>query len=98
MPTAAYRHANNTVAAHGAVAVTASDTTHLPVTRALYIGATGNIAVVFADANLDATADATAAQAVDVVFVSVSAGTVLPFQVVRVLSTGTTAASIVALY
>lgn len=95
---AAYRHANNTVSAHNAVAVTASDTTHLPVTRALYVGVTGNLALAMADSDLTSASDATAAQAIDVVFVAVSAGTILPVQVVRVLSTGTTASSIVALY
>lgn len=94
----AYRHANNTVSAHGAVAVTASDTTDLPVTRALYVGGTGDISIVLADANLASGASAAAAQAVDVVFSNVSAGTVLPVQAVRVLSTGTSATNIVALY
>jgi hypothetical protein len=94
----AFRHANNTVSAHGAVAVTASDTTDLPVTRAIYIGGTGNIAIVMPDHNLDLGASAAAAQALAVVFSNVSAGTILPVQAVRVLSTGTTATNIVALY
>jgi hypothetical protein len=95
---AAYRHANNTVSAHNAVVVTASDTTHLPVTRAIYVGGTGDIALAMADSGLDSSSSAAAAQAVDVIFYNVSAGTVLPVQAMRVLSTGTTATNIVALY
>jgi hypothetical protein len=94
----AYRHANNTVAAHNAVAVTPSDTTHFPSTRAIYVGVTGNISVIMTDIDLSATADATAAQAADVIFLNVSAGTVLPIQVNRILSTGTTSTNILALY
>lgn len=98
MATGSNRTANSTVSAHNAVAVTASDTTHLFTTRGLYVGGAGNVAVVMADADLSTTAGASEAQAVDVIFVGVTAGSVLPIQVVRVLSTGTTATSIVALY
>jgi hypothetical protein len=93
-----FRHANNTVSAHGSVVITASDTTDLPTTRAIYVGGTGDIAIVMPDHNLALGASAAAAQAVDVVFSNVSAGTILPVQAVRVLSTGTTATNLVALY
>lgn len=80
----AFRHANNTVSAHGAVAVTTSDATVFPVTRALYIGSTGNLAVRMADGQT-------------VTFASVPVG-IFPIQVDMVLSTGTVASSILALY
>lgn len=70
--------------AYGAVAVTASDSTVIPTTRALYIGTAGNLAVKMADGSLPT-------------FSSVAAG-VFPIQVTQVLSTGTTASNIVALY
>jgi len=68
-------------------AVTASDTVDLPMApcRALWIGVAGNVALI---ANGDTDA---------VTLVSVSAG-LLPVRAKRVLATGTTATSIVALY
>jgi len=71
--------------ARGAIAVTPSDTTLLEQCRALYIGASGDVAV-------ECTEDGTA-----VTFVAAPVG-VLPVSVVRVLSTGTAATDIVALY
>ena len=85
MGTGAYRDADSTVSAHGAVAVTKSDSTVLPTTRALYIGVTGNVAVTMAD---DGTV---------VTFVAVPVG-ILPVQVTKVMSTNTTASSMIALY
>lgn len=70
--------------AYGAAAVTASDATIIPTTRALYIGVTGNIAVRMANGDLPT-------------FANVPVG-VFPIQVDKVLSTGTTASSIVAMY
>jgi hypothetical protein len=67
-------------------AVTKSDTTILPHTRGLYVGVIGDVAVRGA---LDGDT---------VTFVGVPAGTTLPIRVDQVLSTGTTAASIVALF
>jgi len=66
------------------VAVTKSDsTTYIPYIRALYIGVGGNVAVQDAEGN-------------SVTFPSVPPGTQLgPFAVSKVLSTGTTASSIV---
>lgn len=83
--TGAYRSANATVAAHGAVAVTKSDSTIIPVTRSLYIGTTGDVSVTMADGNPT------------IVFKNVPSGSVLPIQVSQVLN-ATTAADIVALY
>lgn len=82
---AAHRTADSTVAAHGAIAVTPSDSTILQVTRGLYVGSAGDVAVEMTDGQT-------------VTFTSVQAGTVLPLQVTKVLSTGTTAGNIIALY
>lgn len=80
-----YRSANATVSAHSAFAITPSDSTTIPATRGLYIGGAGNISVVMAeDENT-------------VLFSNVVAGSILPIQVIKVLSTDTTATLIVAL-
>ena len=81
---AAYRDANATVSAHGAVAVTTSDATVIPVTRGLYVGTTGNLNVRMADG-------------MTTLFSNVPVG-VFPIQVDMVMSTSTTASNIVALY
>lgn len=71
--------------AGGAAAVTPSDST--PVNcRALYIGVAGNVAVVPARGGSAVT------------FVGVQAGTTLPVQCSKVMSTNTTATNIVALF
>lgn len=71
-----------------AAAVTPSDITDLPTyAKALYVGTTGNIALVPRFAQTDA----------GVTFVGVTAGSILPVQCRRVLATGTTATNIVAL-
>jgi hypothetical protein len=80
----AFRSADATVSAHGAVAVTASDATVFPVCRALYIGTGGNLNVRTADGQT-------------LVFSAVAAG-IFPVQVDQVLSTSTTATNIIALY
>lgn len=84
MGNAAARTADATVSAHGAVAVVTSDTTVIPTTRGLYIGATGNLKVTMADGTV-------------VVFASVPVG-ILPVQVQIVWAASTTASSIIALY
>ena len=94
----AYRHVNNTVAAHDAAVITASDTTQLEVTRGVYVGGNGNLSVCMVDSEVVSGDSAATAQGVDVIFYNVPAGTVLPIQVVRVLSTGTTATNLLALY
>ena len=85
MPTQAFERADDTVSAKRAVAVTPSDATVLSNTRALYIGTAGNLAVTMNDG-------------VSATFSNVIGGTILPVQVTKVLSTGTTASNIVAMY
>lgn len=69
------------------VAVTPNDSADLTngECRALYIGGAGNIVI----RNKDATS---------ITFTAVTAGSILPCRTSRVLSTSTTATSIVALY
>jgi hypothetical protein len=66
-----------------AVAVTPSNTTRIADTKALYVGGAGNLAVEFPNGN-------------SVTINGVTAGTLLPLRVRRVLSTGTTASDITA--
>ena len=80
----AYRTANATVSAHGAVAVTPNDSTNIPETRALFVGVAGNLNVTMADG-------------MTLVFTNVPVG-IFPIQVTRILSTNTTASSIIAVY
>jgi hypothetical protein len=80
----AFRSADATVSAHGAVAVTASDATIFPTTRSLYVGGSGDLAVRMADG-------------MTITFTAVPIG-IAPFQVDQVLATGTTATNIIALY
>lgn len=72
--------------AANAAAVTSSDATVLVGVRGLYIGGAGDVAVRFPGSS---TA---------VVFTAVPAGSVLPIQAERVMSTSTTATAIVALF
>lgn len=65
--------------------VTASDSTVLETTRAIWVGGAGDLAVIFED---DTTA---------VTLSGVPAGTLLPFSVKKVMSTNTTATNIVAI-
>lgn len=76
--------ANATVAAHGAVVITVSDTTVIPTTRAIYVGTSGNIRVQTAEGQ-------------DITFSNVPVG-VFPLQVEKVFSTSTTASNLIALY
>jgi hypothetical protein len=69
----------------GAAAVTPSDSTILPTTAALYVGVSGDVAVVMDDSGTAVT------------FKAHPVG-YLRAQVVKVLSTGTTATDILALY
>lgn len=69
-----------------AASVTPHNTNELSyVTRALYIGATGDVAVTMQDGG-------------EVTFVDVPAGTTLPIRVKIVKATGTDATSIIALW
>lgn len=81
--------ADDTVSAKTAIAVVPNDSANLALgdTRGLYVGGTGAVTVLPADPNAAA-----------VTFTNVQGGTILPIQVRRVLATGTSATSIVALY
>lgn len=69
----------------GAVAVTTSDATVIPVTRALFIGGAGNVVV-------------RTVKGEQVTLTGVLAGTIYPIAVDKVLATSTTATNIIALY
>jgi hypothetical protein len=72
--------------ANGAAAITPSNTTDLTVyARGIYVGVGGNITVDMTDSGTNIT------------FLAVPQGTILPIQVKRVYSTGTTATNLVAL-
>jgi hypothetical protein len=71
-------------AAFNAAAVTTNDTTVIPITRGLYIGVTGDVAVRMESG-------------VSVTFKAAPVG-ILPIQVDMVKLTGTTATNILALY
>ena len=60
--------------------VTVSDSVNLPEPSIIYVGAAGNVKV-------------TTARGSDVTFIGVQAGQVIPVQVLRVWSTGTTVAT-----
>jgi hypothetical protein len=81
---AEFHNADATRAAADAVAVTTSDVTVIPVTRSLYIGTGGTVVVRMA-------------RGTTATFTNVAAG-IFPVQVDQVLSTGTTASGILALY
>lgn len=83
--TPSYRTADATVSAYDAASVTPNDSTDIRPTRALFVGAAGDIKV---DMSLGTT----------LTFANVQAGSILPVQVKRVYSTDTTATDIVALY
>ncbi|NNH59461.1 hypothetical protein HLI01_22255 [Rhizobium laguerreae] len=78
---------NNVVdPASNAAAVTPNDSTDLTYTsRAIYIGGAGNLAVIMAGGQT-------------VTFTGVLAGAVIPIRASRVMSTNTTATSIVAVW
>ena len=71
--------------ATNAVLITPNDSTDLvAVTRAVYIGTTGNMKVTMQDSGT-------------VLFTGIPAGTTLPIRVSRIWSTTTTASTIIAL-
>jgi hypothetical protein len=73
--------------ARDAFAVTPNDSTDLlEIPKALYVGATGSLVVTLVDDSASVT------------FVAVPAGALLPIRPRRVHASGTTAASILALY
>jgi hypothetical protein len=73
------------LSAYSAQAVTPSDSADIKLTRGLYIGGAGNIAVNMGDGT-------------SVTFTAPAVGVVHNLQVSRVLATGTTATNIIALY
>ena len=75
----------STSPASGWRSITKSDSTALDDIRGLYVGGAGNVALEGEDGE-------------SVTFSAVPAGTVLPVSPAKVLSTGTTATLIVALY
>lgn len=83
----AYRSADATTSARRAAAVTYSDSAVIENTRALFIGAAGNVKVTMVEGG-------------DVTFQGLAAGTILPVQVIKVWSAGTTvtAGAVLALY
>lgn len=84
---AANRVRRDVSSAWKAIAVTKSDSTVLPDgVRAVWVGGAGDVAVIM-------SGDTAA-----VTLAAVPAGTLLPIQVSKVMSTNTTATSIVALY
>lgn len=80
----AHRTADATVSAYQIVSVTPSDATIIPITRALWIGVTGNVAITDTAGNV-------------VTIPNVPVG-VLPVQAQKVMATNTTATSILAFY
>lgn len=83
--TSAFIKADDTVSARRAVGVSPSNATIIQPTRALYVGDTGNVAVTMVDGG-------------EATFASVPPGSILPVQVTKIWSTGTTASNILALY
>ena len=75
----------STSPASGWRSITKSDSTALDDIRGLYVGGAGNVALEGEDGE-------------SVTFSAVPAGTILPVSPAKVLSTGTTATLIVALY
>ena len=69
----------------GATTFTNSDTEYLATPSVIYVGVAGNVKV-------------TTAQGDDVTFTGLLAGQVIPVQVTRVWSTGTTATSLLRIY
>jgi|KBSMisStaDraftv2_1062788.scaffolds.fasta_scaffold01050_19 hypothetical protein len=88
----ANRSADATVPAHDAVVVVPNDNTVIPVTRGLYVGVSGNITVRMIDQAVPYNTTGNT-----VTFTAVPVG-ILPVQVDKILSSGTTASSILALY
>jgi hypothetical protein len=80
----AYRSADATCPAHGAVEITPSDSATFPVCRSLYIGIQGALTVRMADG-------------MAITFPVVPVG-IFPIQVYQVMDTNTDADDIIALY
>lgn len=68
-----------------AAAVTPSDSAYIATTKGIYVGGAGNLAVEFANGTT-------------ATFTAISIGIIHPISVRKVLATGTTATTILALY
>lgn len=77
---------NQLTSGRRAAAITKSDSTVLEVTRAIYVGTGGDVAVLMVD---DTSA---------VTFPNVQTGTMLELRVTKVMSTNTTASNMVAIW
>ena len=75
----------STLPANSARAITPSDTVNIALTRAVYVGGSGDIVAIMGDG-------------AKVTFAGAVAGSVLPLRVTRINSTDTTATNLVALY
>jgi hypothetical protein len=69
----------------GATTVAQSDTVNLPTPSVIYVGGSGNVKV-------------TTAQGDDVTFNGLLTGSIIPVQVIRVWSTGTSATNLIRIY
>lgn len=72
-------------ARRGATVTPSDDEPLAQVTRAIYVGGAGDVAVEMADGD-------------SVVFVGLTGGTLLPVRAARILATGTSAGAILALW
>jgi len=72
--------------ARKAVAITPNDSTEIPVTRAIYIGGSGDLVVRLEGDSANVT------------FYGVTAGSILPLKAKLVAATSTTASNMLALY
>ena len=81
-----YSPSNGTMPGYDGEAVTPSDNANLDtMARALYIGGNGNIKLVTSKGNT-------------LEFIGVQQGSILPIQTIKVFSTSTTAANLIAIY
>lgn len=85
MPTPSIQPDEHSAPAVTLVALTKSDSTTFAPTRGLYVGGAGDVAVKDLSGN-------------SVTLVGATAGSVLPIRCTMLLSTGTSATSVVALY
>lgn len=81
----AYRTADSTAPAFRAADITLHDTNTIECTRAVWVGGAGDLKVDFVGGGT-------------VTITGVPAGTLLPIQIIRAYSTGSTATAVVALF
>jgi hypothetical protein len=85
-PPSDYPASSSSHPAGNALAITPADTDLSIISRAIYVGTTGNLTVKMAGSENTIT------------FTAVPAGSLLPIRVTQIRSTDTTATNIVALY